>query len=438
MNSFKIRLIHSLIGFCLVGSAVNGYAVLNIRITQGVEKALPIAVVPFFFSESNSSVSLDIAEVIRTDLQSSGQFELMPEADMPQHPNTYVQINFADWRRLRMENLLIGSVKSRQDGKYEVSFRLVDIYRKKQMAGFRILVPTKKLRFTAHHIADIVYEKLLGIRGAFMTQIAYIAIDKSLGRTLYKLNISDVDGYSPKILLESTEPLLSPSWSPNGRKLAYVSFEGKRSSIYIQEIATGKRNRVASYVGINSAPSWSPDGKKLAVTLSKDGNPNIYILYLESKLIQQVTQSLAIDTEPTWSVDGQRIAFTSDRGGSPQIYEVNLETEKIKRLTFEGNYNAGAVYSPDGNDLAMVHRGEGGGYHIATLNLSSDQLSVLTKSRLDESPSYAPNGVTIMYTTANASGSNIATVSTNGKIRQSIDDNAQEVLEPIWGPFLKY
>lgn len=432
------RKYHRLILLALLGIfSLPCRAVLDIRITQGVEQALPIAVVPFGWTEAAHVAPLDMTAIITGDLVRSGRFSVMDEKDLPQRPTDFQTINFNDWRLLGMENLLIGQLVLTDKGDYEVEFRLVDVYKGIQIAGFRIPTTKERLRRTAHRISDIVFEKLVGVKGAFDTRIAYITVKDAGGKKkVYTLQIADADGYNPQVLLESPEPLMSPNWSPDGNKLAYVSFEGKNSAVYVQEILTGKREKVASNQGINSAPAWSPDGSRLALTLSKDGNTEVYILHLSSKLLQRITDNPAIDTEPAWSSDGSRLAFTSDRGGGPQIYEVDVRGGEPKRITFEGPYNARPVYSPDNKSMTMVH-GNNGVYRIALLDLGSGYLNILTESRLDESPSFAPNGSMIIYATTGVRGSVLAAVSSDGSIQQRLAVQDGEVREPAWGPFQK-
>lgn len=408
---------------------------LKIVIDRGIEKTLPIAVIPFAWDRLPELPPVDFALTISNDLARSGRFSPMREEDLPQRPAEFQQINFKDWRLLGMETLVIGELKQNIDGNFEVEFRLVDIYRGTQIAGFRITSTLKQLRRTAHRISDIIFEKLTGIKGAFDTRIAYVTVIKHQdGSKHYNLQIADADGFNPQVLLDSKQPLMSPAWSPDGTRIAYVSFEDRNSNIYIQDILTGRRSKVAANEGINSAPAWSPDGSRLAVTLSKDGNPEIYLIHLASQTLQRITFNRAIDTEPNWSRDGARLAFTSDRGGTPQIYTVDILSGRTERLTFDGAYNARPRYAPDGKTMAMIHA-TSGAYQIAILDIKGGYISILTNSRLDESPSFAPNGSMIMYATSGRRGSELAAVSVDGGVHQRLALQIGEVREPAWGPF---
>ena len=407
---------------------------LNIVIDRGVENSIPVAIIPFSWDGPSGTQPISLDAVIGSDLARSGRFTPMQVRDMPQQPVTFQAINFRDWRLLGMENIVIGTLKTKQDDNYEVEFRLVDIYQRKQIAGYRIPTMRAQLRRTAHRISDIIFEKLTGIPGAFNTRIAYITVKElANGRKQHSLQIADADGFRPQVLLESSEPLMSPSWSPDGKKLAYVSFEEKNSSVYIQDIITGDRQQIASHPGINSAPAWSPDGARLALTLSKDGNPEIYIVHLSSAALQRITQNRAIDTEPSWSPDGNKLVFTSDRGGTPQIYEVSARGGKAKRLSFGGSYFARPSYSPGGKSIIMVH-GKDRRYRIAMLDLENHYLDILTENRLDESPSFSPNGSMILYTTTRGKGTELAAVSSDGRVHQRLALPDGEVREPDWGP----
>ncbi|MEM6998264.1 MAG: Tol-Pal system beta propeller repeat protein TolB [Pseudomonadota bacterium] len=424
-----------LIVSCLLFS-IQANAVLDIKITQGVEQSLPIAIVPFGWSQASNVAPVDLTSIISEDLQRSGRFDVMDEQDLPQRPTDFDSINFGDWRKLGMENILIGELNLTETGDYDVSFRLVDIYRGKQIAGFRIPAKADLLRRVAHQISDIIFEKLTGIPGAFDTRVAYITVKKNNDKTTHSLQIADADGYNAQVLLESPEPILSPSWSPDGKKIAYVSFEGKNSAIYIQNILTGQREQISAFAGINSSPDWSPDGRRLAMTLSKDGNTEIYVMNLNDKSLNRITRHGGIDTEPSWSPSGQKLAFTSDRSGGPQIYEVNANGGEAKRVSFEGKYNARPEYSPDGKSITLVHA-VSGSYRIGVLNLKNGYIDVLTDARLDESPSFAPNGGMIIYATTGVRGGQLAAVSTDGAIHQRLGLQQGDVREPAWGPFLK-
>ncbi len=419
----------------LFAFANHAWAVLDIRITKGMEEALPIAIVPFGWSQGGTLAPIEIANIISANLTRSGRFISMDEQDLPQRPKQFDQVNFQDWRLLGMENLVIGNLVLTDAGDYEVEFRLFDVYREKQIAGFRIPSTQLHLRRTAHQISDIIYEKITGVKGAFSTRIAYITVNKKVsGEKIHTLNVADADGFNNQPLVTSPEPLMSPNWSPDGKRLAYVSFEEKNSAIYIQDVITGKREKIQSTTGINSAPAWSPDGKRLAMTLSKDGNPEIYIKHLSTGLLQRITKNSAIDTEPTWSVDGDKLAFTSDRTGGPQIYEVDVEGGQARRLTFEGKYNTRPIYSPDGNTLVMVH-GTKGSYRIAIMERGSSNIDILTDTKLDESPSFSPNGHMIIYATMGFHGTELAAVSSDGRVHQRLGLQEGEVREPAWGPF---
>jgi TolB protein len=409
---------------------------LTIEITEGVEGALPIAVVPFGV-QGGAAPAVDVAAVINADLQRSGRFKTIPQVDMLSRPTTAEEIEFKDWRALNAEDLVVGQIRPQGTGGYEIRFQLFDVFRGEQLTGYTIPTTAPNLRATAHRIADLIYEKLLGVPGAFSTRVAYItSVKQPDGKSRLDLNVADADGYNPETIVSSSEPLLSPAWSPDGRKLAYVSFEGGQSAIYIQEVYTGQRQKVTAYKGINGAPAWSPDGRKLAMALSKDGNPDIFVLDLATKALQPITRHYAIDTEPAWSPDGRFLVFTSDRGGKPQIYRVPSYGGPAQRITFQNPYNARASYSPDGKLLTLVTQDEGN-YRIAVQDLESGVMQVLSQGRLDESPSFAPNGSMIIYATKAGSRGVLAAVSVDGRVRQRLALQAGDVREPVWSPFKK-
>jgi TolB protein len=411
-------------------------AELTIEITEGVEGALPIAVVPFGW-QGRVQPPEDIAAVISADLQRSGRFKTVPEMDMLSRPTSDQEVEFKDWRALGVENLVVGRIESTGAGAYQVQFQLLDVYRGQQLTGYNIPTTASNLRTTAHRIADLIYENLLGVPGAFSTRVAYITSTKLAdGETQIGLNVADADGHNPETIVTSSEPLMSPAWSPDGMKIAYVSFESGQSAVYVQGVYTGKREKVTSYKGINGAPSWSPDGSKLALTLSKGGNPDIYIHDLRTRKLQQITRHYAIDTEPSWAPDGKSLVFTSDRGGRPQIYRVSAFGGKAQRVTFQNSYNARASYSPDGKILTFVTQDEGN-YRIAIQDLDTGVMQVLSQGRLDESPSFAPNGSMVIFGAKSGRRGVLAAVSVDGRIRQRLALQEGDVREPDWSPFKK-
>ncbi len=419
----------------LLVSQIAHSAPLMIEITESEMGALPIAVVPFGWQGGGQRPGEDVASIVDADLKRSGRFKTMPSKDMIAFPHTGAGVDFRDWKVLGMESLVVGQVKPNGVGGYIVRFQLFDVFKGEQLAGYSIPTTARDLRATAHHISDLIYEKLTGQRGAFATRVAYItAIAQPTGRRKIALQVADADGYHPQTIVTSTEPLMSPAWSPDGLKLAYVSFEKGRPSIFIQEVYTGKRQRVASFKGINGAPAWSPDGRKLALTLSKDGNPDIFILDLARRTLRPLTRHYAIDTEPAWSPDGRHIIWTSDRGGRPQIYRMPSGGGKAERITFEGKYNARASYSPDGKLITMVTQ-VGSDFRIGVLDLASFQLQVLSDGTLDESPSFAPNGSMVIYAIKVKGQAELAAVSVDGRVRQRLALQVGDVREPAWAPY---
>lgn len=416
--------------------ALPAAAVLRIEITQGVEGAFPIAVVPFAWQGPGAGPPEDVGAIVARDLRLSGRFSLLPAADMPGRPHHAGQVAFPAWRAVGVDAVVVGRLKALGPDAYAVQFQLLDVYQRRQLIGYSIPARRGQLRRVAHRIADLIYEKLTGERGAFDTQVAYVSVVRGAdGAKVYRLVVADSDGARPRTIVTSRAPLLSPAWSPDGREIAYVSFESGRPQVFVQTLATGARRVAASFPGLNGAPAWSPDGRRLALALSRDGNPEIYVLDLASGTLRRLTRDPAIDTEPAWSPDGRWIAFTSDRGGSPQIYRVPAEGGRVERLTFEGGYNARPRYAPDGRSLALVH-GARGRYRIAVLELASGTLQVLTDGRLDESPSFAPNGRMILYATRGPGGRGVlAVVSADGRVRQRLVLQEGEVREPAWGPF---
>jgi len=410
-------------------------AALKIEITQGLSTAQPIAIVPFSSEPVIGGLAVDIAQVVSDDLARSGRFKSLSRADMLSRPTSVESVNFRNWQALGQDNLLIGQVTAGLNDMLLVQFYLFDVYKNEQLMGFSMPSSRSGLRNAAHRISDLVYEKLTGQKGAFSTRMAYVTSTQgSNGKIEYKIQVADADGYGAKAIVTSSEPLMSPAWSPRGDKISYVSYERRRSSIYTQTLRTGAREKLHSFKGINGAPSWSPDGSQLALTLSKDGSADIYLYNVMTRAFRRLTRSYAIDTEPNWSPDGRQIIFTSNRGGKPQIYKISVNGGKASRVTFEGSYNARASYSPDGKTITMVHR-VNGEYRIAILDLKTGFTNVLTNGRLDESPTYAPNGSMILYSTKDGLKSILAAVSSDGKVRQKLRLQGGEVREPAWSPY---
>ncbi|WP_031435043.1 Tol-Pal system beta propeller repeat protein TolB [Methylomarinum vadi] len=426
-------LLRKLILALLVALSINAaQAALTIEITKGVETAVPIAVVPFA-EQTPGRLPVDLAAVIQADLSRSGYFKTLPERDMLSKPRDAASVRFRNWQALGQDYLLIGQV-GQSGTRYHVQFQLFDVYKGEQIMGYRLTVSPYDLRRTAHHISDLVFEKLTGKAGVFDTRIAYVTSNSlANGKKQYKLQVADADGYAPKTIAASSEPLMSPAWSPDGKKIAYVSFERKRSAVYVQTLATGQRQRVAAFKGINGAPAFSPDGNRLALTLSKDGSPDIYILNLLDHSLYKLTKSYAIDTEPTWSPDGRYIVFTSDRGGKPQLYMMPSTGGRASRLTFSGDYNARGRFSHDGKSIVMVHANRGD-YRIAVMDMATRTVNVLTAGRLDESPSFAPNGTMVLYAAKKGGHSVLSAVSVDGSMQQKLAFESGDVREPAWAP----
>ncbi|MCO4836458.1 MAG: Tol-Pal system protein TolB [Oceanospirillaceae bacterium] len=407
---------------------------LVIEITQGVDNPVPIAVVPFHWS-GNNALNEDVAQVIDADLERSGQFKSLKRSLMLSFPYQEEDVYFRDWSYLATEYLVIGQVLVTDSGGYQVNYQLFDVQRQEVISASGFTGGKNDLRALAHSASDAIYEALTGLKGAFRTRIAYVAADKKVNPSYYKLLVADADGYNAKEVLKSNQPIMSPSWSRDATKLAYVSFETNRPAIYVQDITTGQRERIQSFKGINGAPAWSPDGKKLAIVLSKDGNAEIYVLDLASNKLTRVTRHYGIDTEPSWSVDGKHILFTSDRGGKPQIYQVTLESGWVERLTFEGDYNARGSLTYDGRFLVLVSRHDSQ-FNIAVQDLQRGTMSLLTQTSLDESPSVAPNGSMVIYSTQDGGRDILAAVSIDGKVKFKIPANEGVVREPAWSPYL--
>lgn len=420
-------------GLALALAAVATRAELTIEITQGVDNPVPIAVVPFAWQGSGAA-PVDAAAVIDGDLTRSGQFAPVARSDMLSRPSSEEEVFYRDWRAINTDYVLIGRVSSAEN--LRIEYKLLDVTRQTVVHGGVATGPVSEARMVAHRVADEVYEELTGTPGAFATRLLYVSVTRVPGgKDYFRLTLADSDGARPIVLLESREPVLSPAWSPDGKQIAYVSFETDRPAIYRQELATGRREQLTAFKGLNGSPAWSPDGNTLAMVLSKDGSPDIYLMDLTSKRLTRLTTHYAIDTEPAWMPDGRSLLFTSDRGGKPQIYRYDLPSRSVERVTFEGSYNARARIAQNGRDVALVHR-QGGRYHIALLDLVTDRLQVLTSTELDESPSIAPNGSMVLYATKHAGRGILAAVAVNGSVKFRLPAREGDVREPAWSPYI--
>jgi len=412
-------------------------AKLEIQIIQGNASALPIAVIPMQWRSSDPRPLTGVAEVVSSDLYRSGLFDPLDEQDMVDRPVDAESVRFGTWRLLKVDYLVIGHVKDAPGNTgYEIVYQLIDVHTQEALLSQITTVGLGDLRFGAHRVADAIYEKLTGVAGAFSTRIAYISSTGEGKELNYQLFVADADGFNPQAVVGSPEPLLSPSWSPDGQRLAYVSFEKGNSAIYVQNVSTGQRELVSSGKGINGAPAFSPDGRFMAMTLSSSGNPEIYVRELATGQKRQLTQHWAIDTEASWSPDSQWIYFTSDRGGKPQIYRVATSGGKPTRVTLEGDYNARSSISPDGTRIAMAH-GRGNEYRIAVLDTDTGRMRILTPGVLDESPSFAPNGSMILYATREGPRGVLSAVSVDGNVRQRLILTEGDVREPAWSPVIR-
>jgi TolB protein len=404
-------------------------AVLTIEIIGSGGTQYPIAIAPF---RAEGGLPQSISSVVAADLTRSGVFKVV-DAGGVNPPYEPQEVNYPTWRARGAEAIVIGTVSALSNDRYDVRFRLMDVAKQQQLAGFAYTATGAQLRLTAHKIADVIYEKLTGDKGVFSTRIAYIV---KTGKR-YELQVADADGYGPQAVRWSAEPIISPTWSPDGTRIAYVSFENKKPIVYVQSLLTGQNRAVANFWGSNSAPAWSPDGKTLAVVLTKDGASQIYFINPDAKgEPRRMTHSSAIDTEPSFSPDGELLIFTSDRGGTPQIYGMPAKGGEPRRLTFEGSYNVSPRFSPDGKSFTFIQRNSGR-FNVAVQDFATRQVQVLTDGSLDESPSYAPNGRMILYATEVKGRGMLSAVSSDGRVKQRLTADAGDVREPAWGPLPK-
>ena len=424
------RLILAVSMLALSLSGVRAVA-LTIEITKGADGGIPIAVVPFKW-QGQSALPVEVGDIIAADLYRSGQFNPLPVDDFLSRPSDNSEVKYKDWRLIKAVNLVVGRVTQMGTDRYAVRFQLFDVFRERQLAAFLWKVTGSDLRKTAHQISDKVYEALTGRPGAFDSRIAYVTLLRTASKgSEYQLMVADADGYNPKQILRSPDPILSPAWAADGAWLAYVSFEDGRSKIFVQNLNTGARKKLAEFPGINGAPAWSPDGKHMAMTLSRDGNPEIYVMHIASGSLRRLTNHSSIDTEAAWSPDGRHLVFTSDRAGRPQIYRISAAGGRAERLTFEGKENARASYDRAGKHLTLVTN-HGNGDQIGVFSLPTGSLEILTDGRLDESPTFAPNGAMILYAAQRGGSGLLSAVSADGRVRQVLRSESGTVREPAW------
>jgi len=438
MRKLSSRFAFIMLAFVAIfATSANAQQSLKIDIVGGVRTATPITVVPFAL-QGGSQPPTDVADVIHNDFNRSGKFRALDKASIVELPSQGSDIKFATWRLLKQDYIVVGRIKDAGGGMVQVEYELWDVNKQQSLLSQAMQpAPVGDLRNVAHQIADAIYQKITGVRGAFWTRIAYITAVGLGNNTSYSLLVADSDGFNPQVVARSKESLLSPSWSPDGKKIAYVSFESGNSNIYVQDITTGSRQLVESHPkGINGAPAWSPDGSKLAVALSFSGNLNIYVLDMASRQETRVTSNnLAINTQPVWAPDGQSIYFTSDRSGRPQIYQTPVSGGTATRISFQGQNNQNVSVSYDGKQIAMV-QGNGNVYRIAIADQSlGGQVRYVSPGPYDESPSFAPNASMLLYAATEGTRGVLYSVSADGNVRQRLVLSDGDVREPSWGPY---
>ena len=412
----------------LLGS-VPVHAQLTIDVIGGGASQIPITVLPL---GNEQRYEQNVSEIVSADLRRSGLFRLGSVGSKRPFPTQVGDVDYAYWRREGTQNLVIGDLTPRSGDKVDVRFRMFDVGSQSQSLGFSFLVDVSQLRATAHKIADLIYEKLTGDAGVFSTKICYVV---KQGET-FELQIADADGYNPQVVHRYNEPIISPQWSPDGEQVAYVSFEQRKAIVYVLNVFTGTRKVLAAFAGSNSAPAWSPDGKRLAVTLTKDGISQLYLINADGSGAKRLTYSQSIDTEPNFSPDGRYLLFTSDRAGSPQIYRMRADGGgEPQRMTFEGGYNVTPRHSADGKTFVFIHRNQGR-FNVAVQDIITGQVQILTSGRLDQSPTFAPNGKMILYASEIKGRGILAAVSSDGRVKQRITAQAGDIREPAWGPLL--
>jgi TolB protein len=428
----NLRILSLLLGLLL---SVGSWADLTIEINEGNDDPLSIAVVPFGWSPG-IPLAEDVASIVERDLHRSGLFEPLSRSDMLSRPTSAAELYFGDWRSLGVDYVVVGKLRMGAGNKLVADYELLDVNAQKVILNGTESSGYDKVRYLAHTVSDKVFERLTNIRGAFRTQLLYVsAVREGDTRQRFRLLKSDIDGVNEVVLRDQNQPIISPTWAPDGKRIAYVSFETTRPAIFMQNLETGAREQLTNFRGLNGSPAFSPDGRSMAMVLSKDGSPDIYVMDLATRQTRRLTNHFAIDTEPAWSSDGKSIVFTSDRGGKPQIYQVELSTGVVQRLTFEGDYNARARVLPEGLGLVMVHR-QNGNFHIAVQDFKRKRVEILTTTSLDESPSVAPNASMLLYATTYQGKGILAAVSIDGGVKYRLPSRFGDVREPAWSPFL--
>lgn len=409
----------------LLSASFSAHAAMEIQVVGGSAKQIALAMVPFQAAPGQPDPAL--TDIVTSDLLRSGQFKMVSTSGT-QQPISAAQVAYGLWRDRGADALVVGQVAALPGGRFEVRFYLLDVVKQQQLAAFAYNIAASQWRSTAHQIADVIYEKLTGIPGAFRSRIAYV--QKQGNR--YELRVADADGYNPRTVVRSGEPVISPRFSHDGARIAYVSFEDRKPIVYVQSLRDGSRRKVAAFKGSNSAPAWAPNGRRMAVVLTRDGTSQIYLINADGSGLARLTRSASIDTEPVFSPDGKSIYFTSDRGGSPQIYRVAASGGEAVRVSFGGSYNVSPTISPDGRHLAYISR-EDGRFSVTLHELSSGQTRVLTDTARDESPSFAPNGQAVLYATVQGGRGILGTVTLDGQTRARLSESGVDAREPAWG-----
>ncbi len=408
------------------------FAEMTLEIAGGGAQQIPIALVPFESGTKASSEHDTLTDIIGADLTRSGLFKNLETRGVAIQPHELNEVKYSDWTAINAQALVIGTIQSLPSDQLHITFRLLDVLKQNELLAMEFKITSSQRRMAAHRIADLIYQKLTGDQPAFASRIAYVnKTNKS-----YTLNVADSDGYNPQEIVSSKEPIISPAWSSDGTQLAYVSFEMKKPVIFVQSLQSGKRYVLANFKGNNSAPAWSPDGKKLAIVLTYSDNSQIHIINSDGTGLRQLTSSNAIDTEPVWSPDGNLIYFTSNRGGGPQIYSTSLNGGEVKRLTFERNYNVSPKISYNGKLLTFITQ-DPSGFKVCAENLADGQISILSKTNEDESPSFSPNGRMVLYASSIDGRGVLKTISIDGSATQNLMNSSGDLRDPAWGPMIK-